>query len=539
VVALGLLLGLALRIYALGRATINSDEAVVGLMAHEILHGHFFAFYWQQNYGGTEAYAVAAVFALFGSSPFTLGLTPVLLCAATLVVLWRVGNRLFGSPVGAIAAMAFWVWPEPYVTYYDHGDGFRWIVLLCGLLVFLTVLRIGDGEGARRDWLVLGLSAGVGWWSSPEMAYFLAPAGVYLLVRVLRRQASVPLVPLALGVAALGIGSLPWWWHNLSQHFDSLSGPAQPSPPGRGGAYLWHLGIFFRDVAPMVLGLRIRGAGSWLGPVHITQTLAYVAIVVLVGWLVYLAVRGRAWLLVMFVLAFPFMYAAQPFSWFWHDGRYAIFLAPAVALAVVSLVCEVGIWALKAPRLAPAAMAALVLVGGLGLTLDAARHEEPYQSVSALPALERTSLASWHSNPNNLPTALADAMVRWHVHYAFSSYWLGYDVGFLSDERVTVSPAGPGYIRYRPYYDAIAASPRPAWIFVNPVLEQEAADEAGTSALDPGCLVPTQACLTVPDITQWCIDHHIRYTIRYSGPYELVIPATRVLPSQILPFFGI
>ena len=54
---------------------------------------------------------------------------------------------MFASPVGAVAAIAFWVWPEPYVTYYDHGDGFRWIVLVCGLVVFLTVLRIGDGDG--------------------------------------------------------------------------------------------------------------------------------------------------------------------------------------------------------------------------------------------------------------------------------------------------------------------------------------------------------------------------------------------------------
>jgi hypothetical protein len=241
----------------------------------------------------------------------------------------------------------------------------------------------------------------------------------------------------------------------------------------------------------------------------------------------------------MYVLAFPFLYAAQPFAWFWQDGRYAIFLAPAVALVLVSLVCEVGIWALKAPRLAPAVMAVLVLVGGLGLTLDAARHEQPYRNETTLPALGRTGRLSWHANPNNLPTALADAMVGWHVHYAFSSYWLGYDIGFLSEGRVTVSPAGPGFIRYPPYYNAIAASPTPAWIFVNPALEQEAAAEAGTSALDPGCLVPRQACLTVLDIAQWCIDHHIRYTIRYSGPYEVVIPAKLVLPTQILPFFGI
>ena len=59
---------------------------------------------------------------------------------------------------------------------------------------------------------------------------------------------------------------------------------------------------------------------------------------VLLGWLVYLAVHGRAWLLVLYVAAFPFLYAAQPFAWHWQDGRYAIFIAPAVALAVASLV---------------------------------------------------------------------------------------------------------------------------------------------------------------------------------------------------------
>ena len=224
-----------LRLYALGRGTINSDEAVVGLMAQQILHGHFFAFYWAQNYGGTEAYAVAAVFALFGSSAFTLGLTTVLLCAGSVAILWRIGNRLFGSPVGAVAAIAFWVWPEPYVTYYRHGDGFRWIVLICGLVVFLTVLRIGDGEGGRLDWLALGLSAGVGWWSSPEIAYFLAPGGVYLLARIVKRRASMPLGSLALGMAALGLGSLPWWWRNIPDHFDSLASVPQPPPPTPGG----------------------------------------------------------------------------------------------------------------------------------------------------------------------------------------------------------------------------------------------------------------------------------------------------------------
>ena len=150
VVIVALVLGLLLRLYALGRGPMNSDEAVVGLMAREILHGHFFAFYWGQNYGGPEAYAVAVVFAVFGSSSFTLGLTAVLLCAGSLVLLWRIGNRMFASPVGAVAAIAFWVWPETYMTSSTVEDGFRWLALLCGLTVLLTVLRIGDGEATTR-----------------------------------------------------------------------------------------------------------------------------------------------------------------------------------------------------------------------------------------------------------------------------------------------------------------------------------------------------------------------------------------------------
>jgi hypothetical protein len=539
VVAVALIIGLLLRLYALGRATINSDEAVVALMAREILHGHFFAFYWGVNYGGTEAYVVAVVFALSGSSAFTLGLTPVLLCAGSLVLLWRVGNRMFASPVGAVAAIGFWVWPEAYLTGYHHGDGFRWVVLLCGLAVFLTVLRIGDGEAKRADWFVLGLSAGVGWLSSPEIAYFLVPAAIYLVARLVQRRAKATMGSMFLGAGALVLGSFPWWWHNLNRHFDSFATAPQPAPPGPGGAYWWHLGIFDRYVLPLVLGLRLRGDGRWLFSASVTPHLVNVVIVVLASWLIYLAARGRAWLLVMYIAGFPFLYAAQPYTWFWQDGRYAVFLAPGLALVAASLLCEVGMWATQPKRFVAGAIAAIVFVASLGLTLGAARNEVPYQPDRALPAVQRTSWLSWRANPDNLPTALANALVRWHVRDAFSSYWLSYDVGFLSQGRVTLSPAGTVFSRYPPYYQAIARSRAPAWIFVNPAEAEDAAAEAGTAVLDPGCSSADEACLSVPEIVEWCVVHHITYVIRYSGPYVVVLPSRRILPGKILPWFGI
>src|SRR5665213_1722445 len=50
------IMGLGIRVWALGRHAINADQAVVGLMAEQILHGHFSAFYWGQSYGGGEPY---------------------------------------------------------------------------------------------------------------------------------------------------------------------------------------------------------------------------------------------------------------------------------------------------------------------------------------------------------------------------------------------------------------------------------------------------------------------------------------------------
>jgi uncharacterized membrane protein YgcG len=51
-IAVLVVLGLFVRVWILGGTPINSDQAVVGLMAREILHGHLFVFYWGQHYGG-------------------------------------------------------------------------------------------------------------------------------------------------------------------------------------------------------------------------------------------------------------------------------------------------------------------------------------------------------------------------------------------------------------------------------------------------------------------------------------------------------
>ena len=59
--------------------------------------------------------------------------------------------------------------------------GFRGVTLVCGLGLLLFSLRTLDGRQSTWDFGALGLFAGIGWWSSPEIAYYLIPAALLLV----------------------------------------------------------------------------------------------------------------------------------------------------------------------------------------------------------------------------------------------------------------------------------------------------------------------------------------------------------------------
>ena len=128
--------------------------------------------------------------------------------------------------------------------------------------------------------------------------------------------------------AAAAIGALPSIWAAATGHRTAI--PSSPAP------YLSRLGTFFSHVLPMILGLRIEGAGVWeLG--HRIGPVVYALLLVVVAGAAILVAAGNrdARVLVLALALFPFLYAAFPTSWFWNDGRYAIGLTPVVALVVV------------------------------------------------------------------------------------------------------------------------------------------------------------------------------------------------------------
>src|SRR6266550_2064047 len=89
--ALGIRIWLAYHTHGI----IDGDEAMVGIQAEHILHGeHPVYFYGQAYMGSLEAYLMAILFALVGSSVWMLRAEPTLLSLLVVYLTWRLAGAL-------------------------------------------------------------------------------------------------------------------------------------------------------------------------------------------------------------------------------------------------------------------------------------------------------------------------------------------------------------------------------------------------------------------------------------------------------------
>jgi hypothetical protein len=411
------LAGLLVRVWVLrGRwGVVDSDEAVVGLMARAFLDGEWRAFYWGQHYAGSLEPALVA---LFGASGAALKLVPVALSAVSSVLVWRIGRRLFDERLAQGAGLLFWVAPGAYVWWSTKERGFYWTSMALGLVLLLAAVRLVQESHWRRDGAVFGLAAGLGFWVSPTVLYFAVPAVVWLLARRSR-----PLRWLTVAVPAALLGALPWLWHNLFDEFPSLERPPQPETV----SYLGGIGRLLRETMPITVNLRYPIGLDWLGgPIG---KVLYVALGL--ALVVAFVVRRDRPLLVFGGLAlFPFVYAWFPGAWFVGEGRYALFVAPFLALAIA--------WLVRREHLAIAlcAVTAFVSIGMIG----AMGSEQPQSIGGDLRALKRAG-----------------------VTHLWGDYWYSYRLGFVSGGWLTASPFASS--RDDELYVSVLRSRRPAFLY--------------------------------------------------------------------------
>jgi hypothetical protein len=510
----GALVGAGLRWWLISHVRINSDQAIVGLQARGILHGHFVAFYAGQHYGGVEPYLVAALFAVFGQGPTVLVTEVTLVALAGSVVVWRIGRRVFPEAAALTAAVAAWIWPWATLANSTRQYGFHQVGVLLGLLVLLFALRVAQegrpGPGQLVDWAFLGLFGGLAWWSTPETVYFALPALLIVLTGLWGRW-SVSLLPRAgLLLAGFCLGALPWIVVSFRTHFATLHAVAAPVPHN---SYGKRLGTFFTHVLPVLFGVQVPTTGSWEGPTGVAVVAWVLALALVVGAMVVVAVRvPLARGLVLFCALFPFLYAVSPTTWFWEDARYGVFLAPVLALVVCG-----GLWTVLrrvGAEVAGAALLVVLLVSTLvGFNVAYGAVADPGRFFSS------------GGNPSAEVTTVASTLSAHHLRDAYAGYWLAYYLEFMSNGRVRTMSLG--FDRTPNQDPSVERARTAAWIYVAPGHLPHAAASLGSVYDLQDDAVPESTFLA------YLAAHHIAVRHYRAGDFDVLVPARNVTPAEL------
>jgi hypothetical protein len=524
--------GALVRIWLLFHQPISSDEANAGMLAEAILHGHFQAFYPGQVYGGAEFYVLAGVITVLGHTSFALHLEPMLFSAAAAILVWRISLRLVRSRgIASLAAAVVFAAPAVNIFSSSVYQG-RGLTMVCGLVAILEALRLLDEPRLSQekkgflDFAVFGLAVGLGWWSIPEITYFYPMAGLLILAALLSNRAGpwvrdrLPRLGVLIAVAV--VGALPWLWNNVKSNFASLSVTSFEGDQGTIWSQLSaHFHLFIVGVVTMQLGLRVPYTGYWFGSAALTWIVAVLAIGLGgISLLICFWKHGRATALGIAVVMFPLFYAENPGTWYWTDGRYAVYLGPLFAMTIAVGIDEIAFWVRgisfsKRLHFGETAMS-LVVVVALALSVYAFHN---FTGVTA-----KTFGRGWTSPDGKSLAAIKD-LESAGIKYGYADYWVAYKMDYLSDGKLIIDTSGIGADLDRwPSIDAtVMAAREPAWIFVNPTV---------LTPDSPFPVVGGPNGETEAVFLAGLKQAHISYKIVDAGVLQAVVARQKVLPRS-------
>ena len=428
------LIGVAIRAFVLasplGRP--DADEVVTGLMARHLLSDGYPQFLWGQHYGGTiEVLPVAISLRLLGSSVPAMRVPVISLAVANSLLVWRVARRLLPEDQAQIAGLLFWI-GAPAAAWLGVREMLLYSPLTAlGLTLALLAFRWRD-DASLRDAALFGLVAGVGWWTSPTILYYLLPASA---VVVLGGRFGARWRHTAVATVTALVGAAPWLHDNIASRGGSLkAGETFPTI----GTYPERFAHFFSHGLPAILGWRETFTYEWvLGPVGVV---GYIGVVGVLAFGVARALRAKAWDGIALIV-FPFVFAWIPFVMDDPNLRYLLFVVPFVAVVIARV--AVG------RRAQVASLALALVVTGVGM-----------QRLYAVSELDGSRFRI--GNAGDLGRAI-DVLDGEHIDAVYGDYWVAYRIAFESQERIIATPSW-GIDRYEPYTARVRASPRVAWV---------------------------------------------------------------------------
>ena len=177
---------------------IDGDEALVGIQAQHILRGEFPIYFYNQSYmGSLEAYIMAGIFAVVGSSVWALRAEPILLSLIVVWLTWKLAAALADTaqlPLHAkqwfmtIAAFLAAI-PPLYDTVLELrtlGGYVEIFIFMLLLLLFALELTNRRATGASRRelawrWACIGFIIGLGLWVNPLICYAILAIAIWIV----------------------------------------------------------------------------------------------------------------------------------------------------------------------------------------------------------------------------------------------------------------------------------------------------------------------------------------------------------------------
>ena len=380
------LLGLALHMwFAVGADALDSDRALVLLMARHFAQGEFALFFWQQNYMGALEPLLLTPLALLGwATPTAAALVGISVTASLAALSVALARRLGAPPW---MALLFWAVPPTVVAHHHVAlYGARLVATLLAVGAFTLSLRVRSaGTG-----IALGALTGLAYFGDHLMLPWAA-ATMYVTAR------RGHLLPFAIG--ALPLVTIDTVAAMMTPAFH-LAGPNDPA------GWLGNLPLLFGSTLPQLFGILL---GRAPGPLFEPATALVPA-----GWLWLLFTVPGAFVLCALSLSL----ARDRRTWF---GTHSV--DSGVAAQGLLLACLVG-------------LGLFVLVGGGGDRWPVRYLVPLWPAISVLAAL---AVARWR--PPLRPAAALVALPAVFTLYADRSWPRGTDGDRPRAEALAVGSA--------------------------------------------------------------------------------------------------
>lgn len=455
---------------------LESDEAIVGIMARHILYqGQWSTYYYGQNYlGPLEPASAALVMAVLGPTTFALRLAPLGYSIVFVGYTTAFARRAFGS-IAARATALYLAFPPLFLATWSvkARGGYAEVIALGAMTLWIAVDLAERPHERNWRWIALGVLVGLEMWTDPLAVVYAAPVCLYLLLR-LRRRLIRWTTPAA--IAGTLAASFPMIRENMRTGGATLRDLAAPnaSQPLTISVALHNLSGVARTALPVLLGFLqgssnhprfeasarahhlVASLGSGIGVVTL------LALAVLVAGSVVRSAQLKptpadllTWVAALSVALFA---ASQTESLHATEPRYLLPLYSAVPLAGAFLA-----------RLGTARREVVPVALTLALIVNARGWREYVPSLAA-------PILSGHVVRADAPE-LSWTLETRGDHAFYADYWVVYSVAFTSRERVLGGVIDDdlrvGFNRYIPYAIVADQSASPAVVVLRGSLAEQ------------------------------------------------------------------